>query len=212
MWWTSALTGVVIGAVLGAGLGELREWWKQRRTTQRVAVTLTVELMAMADMVATCGSLANFAEFNLGKEQRLKAHMLVAQLPPEPTAYRALASQLPLLDVDVASAVVAFYGGTERAKRLSAQDESEGTISDARARLLGNVWRNASGAALVALQMLGKYEPPLAKKNDKAELAQLVTALADVLSKKWPHVVLDERGNYLIGGRVKAPDAGIASE
>jgi hypothetical protein len=107
--WTGALISLV-SIAFGAGITELREWWKERKTKHRMAAALTAEIVAMADMAATCASLANLAEFGLEEDAHLNTQMLVATLPPEPSAYRALAGQLPLLDVDTVSAVVAFYG------------------------------------------------------------------------------------------------------
>lgn len=95
--WTGALT--LTSVAVGAGLAELREVWKERKTKRRVAIALTAEVFAMADMVAECASLATFAEFGLKEGEDLNTHLLVARLPPEPAAYRALAGQLPLLDV-----------------------------------------------------------------------------------------------------------------
>jgi hypothetical protein len=124
--WTGALISLT-GIVVGAGLAELRAWLKERKTKRRVAIALTMEVTAMADMVATCASFANFAEFEL-KDEELNTQTLLAMLPPEPTAYRALAGQLPLLDIETVSAVVTFYGTLELAKRLSTQHGSETTI------------------------------------------------------------------------------------
>jgi hypothetical protein len=96
--WTGALVSLT-GIVVGVGLAELRAWLKERKTKRRVAIALTMEVTAMADMVATCASFANFAEFEL-KDEELNTQTLLAMLPPEPTAYRALAGQLPLLDIE----------------------------------------------------------------------------------------------------------------
>lgn len=191
--------GIFIGALLGAGLGELREWRKDKRQERRVAIALISEIQAQADMVATCASIANYAQFEIDDHQNLKTDILLVQLPPEPSAYRSLASQLPLLDVEAISAVVAFYGGVERAKRLTSQHEAKPDLSDFDLLILGDAWRAASGCALFALQKLGEYDPPLKKPGDKAQLTELVTALAGVVSKKWPRVTRDKEGNFIFG-------------
>ncbi len=197
--WTGALISLT-GIAVGAALAELRDWWKEGRTRRRVAIALTMEVAAMADMVATCASFANFAEFGL-QEEELNTHMLIATLPPEPTAYRALAGQLPLLDIDTVSAVVTFYGSLELAKRLSTQHASEPTIPAGHVPILGNAWRAATRCALVAMQRIGKYNPPLTHENDVAQLTELTTELADVLSNRWPRIERDDATGRLRIGR-----------
>jgi hypothetical protein len=103
-----------------------------------------------------------------------------------PAAYRALAGQLPLLDIDTVSAVVAFYSSLELAKRLSTQHASEEIVPDGHVPLLGNAWRAACRAGIMAMQRIGKYNPPLKHQTDVAMLQELTTELADVLSNKWP--------------------------
>src|SRR5215831_12345933 len=62
--WTGALLSLS-GLVVGAGISELRDWWKERKTLHRVAIALTAEIIGMSDMMATSASLANLAEFAL---------------------------------------------------------------------------------------------------------------------------------------------------
>jgi hypothetical protein len=193
--WTGALISLT-GIVVGAGLAELREWLKERKTKRRVAIALTMEVTAMADMVATCASFANFAEFEL-KDEELNTQTLLAMLPPEPTAYRALAGQLPLLDIETVSAVVTFYGTLELAKRLSTQHGSETTIPSGHVPILGNAWRAATRCALAAMQRVGRYNPPVTHQNDVAKLTELTTELADILSKKWPRIERDDASGKL---------------
>jgi hypothetical protein len=150
-------TGIWVGAVLslfgvavGAGLSELRNWWKERKTRSRVAIALTAEIVGLSDLMVTCASLANLAEFGL-PDAGLNTEMLVAHLPPESAAYRALAGQLPLLDIQTVSAVVAFYGSLEHAKRLRTQHAAEKTIPEGHIPILGNHWRAAARCALFAM-------------------------------------------------------------
>src|SRR5262245_60121717 len=101
-FWTGvavAFSGILVGAVVAHGFTTLREWRKEEKTKRRIAIALSTEVFAQADVVATCASFANLAEFQL-KDGDLNTHMLISTLPPDPTAYRALAGQLPLLDID----------------------------------------------------------------------------------------------------------------
>jgi hypothetical protein len=108
---------------------------------------------------------------------------------------------LPFLDIDTVSAVVAFYGSLELAKRVSTQHVSEKTIPAGHVAILGNAWRAASRCALVAMKRLGKYNPPLTHENDVTQLTGLTTELADILSNKWPRIERDDVTGRLRMGR-----------
>jgi|SoiMethySBSTD1v2_1073268.scaffolds.fasta_scaffold638672_1 hypothetical protein len=202
---TDFLTGVIVsfaGIVAAAGLAHgfttWREWRKEQKTKQRVAIALTAEVFPMADMVATCASLANFGEFHL-PDGDLNTQMLVATLPPEPTTYRALAGQLPLLDIETISAVGAFYGSLDLAKRLSMQHASEKTIPRGHVPILGNAWRGVARCALVAMERVGKYSP-VTKEADVAQITELILELAGILDRKAPRVErIDASGKLKIG-------------
>jgi len=197
--WTGALLSLS-GLVVGAGISELRDWWKERKTRRRVAITLTAELVAMSDMVANCASFANLAELGLRDGLLLNTQMLVAHLPPDPAAYRALVGQLPLLDIDTVSAVVAFYGSLDLANRLSLHHTTAQPVPASHVPLLRNAWRALTRCALIAMQHMGKYEPPLNHQNDAAQLADLITDLNDVASRKSPRVEIDiAKGTMRIG-------------
>jgi hypothetical protein len=210
--WTGALLSLS-GVAVGAGLSELREWWKDRKTRRRVAIALTTEIVAMSDTVATCASFADLAEFGLPPVHQLNTHMLISQLPPEPAAYRALAGQLPLIDIDTVSAVIAFYGGLELARRLSTQHAAEKTVPDGHVPILGSAWRDVSRCALIAMQRIGKYNPPLKHQNDIAQLTELSAELHDILEYEWPRIEIDTAtgkmriGRESVRNKKKPPDA-----
>ena len=91
------------------------------------------------------------------------------------------------------SAVVAFYGSLELAKRLSTQHAAQLTIPAGHVPILGNAWRAAARCALITMQRVGKYNPPPTHEKDVAELKELTTELANVVEvKKWPRVERDD--------------------
>jgi len=181
--WTGALISLVSIGVT-AKIAELRDWLKERRTKRRVANALSAEILAQANAVATCASLVNFVEFEL-PDHDLNTTMLLSFLPPEPVVYRSLASQLASLDMVTVSAIIAFYGSTEWAKRLSTQHSSEATIPQGFAPILGAQWRAATRNAIAALQHAGR-DYPTTNETDIENLKVLITDLADIVEKKWP--------------------------
>lgn len=208
---SALLAGAAIAlfSVATAGvIAEVRDWWKERKTAHRVASALCAEIVALADVVATCGSLANFAEFGL-KGDDLNTPFLASVQPPEFTAYRSLASQLPLLDIATVSAVVAFYGSVDWARRISTQHSAEKTVPTGHLPILGNQWRAAAKCALIAYDRIGKHVP-LSNAKDESDLAELVAELGEVVNKKWPRIHRDEaKGALKIGRASRAlKDAG----
>jgi hypothetical protein len=79
-----ALTGIVVGALIT----EARDRWKERVTRRRVGAALATEIYAMVDVVATCASLANYAQFELPR-RGAQMTSLPNQLPIElwPVSY-----------------------------------------------------------------------------------------------------------------------------
>ena len=109
-------TFTLVGIVLSAGVTVVVAGWKERRERNSIATVLLTEIMAQADMIATLGSYAN-AESSANR--RMYPEELARSRPPEAAIYKALADRIVLLSPEAASAVVTFYGATERAKQLS---------------------------------------------------------------------------------------------
>jgi hypothetical protein len=194
-----SFSGTTLGALLAHGFTTWREYRKEKRTKDSVAIALTAEILATADTLTECACLANLAEFG-PKGLLVNTQMLIARLPPEPAAYRSLAGQVPLLDIDTVSAVVAFYGSLEMAKCLSMQHQSEKTIPEGHVPILGNQWRAVASNAITVLARLGKYSPPITHANDQAFIAELVRDLADIREKRWPRIAFDTaRGTMQFG-------------
>jgi hypothetical protein len=190
-----ALTGALAGIVVGAVLSEVRDRWKEHTTKKRVGSALALEIHSMIDMVATCASLANFAQFELRASNELMATpLLINHLPPEPTAYRAMASQLPLLDIDTVSAVIAFYGSLELAKRISTQHSSEESIPKRHLPILGNCWRGAARVGALAFQRANQYAPAPINQADVNSLHELRLELIAIQNGEWPRVERTDTG------------------
>jgi hypothetical protein len=202
-FWSGVLvsfSGILVGALLSHGFTSWREHAKEEKTKRRVAAALAAEIHAMADMSAECASLANLAEAN-ASEFLLNTQMLLARLPPEPAAFKGLVSQLPLLDTPTVSAVAAFYGSLEMAKRLSTQHQTEKTVPEGHLPILANQWRAVVHTALGSLQLVGKYLPPVESEIDRAALAELVTDLAAARDRKWPRLEIDAEAGKMRFGR-----------
>lgn len=120
--WTTAfisLLSAVIGAVLGGCVTQIREWWKERSHRGRVATALFCEILAQADVATTCASLANLAEHGIAENEGMRASMLTSLLPPEPSAYRSLVGNLPLMSPMAVASTISLYGSLEWAKSVS---------------------------------------------------------------------------------------------
>jgi len=122
--WTSAglwLLSALAGAAIGTGATQIRERMRERQQKGRIEKVLVTELLPQADVVTVSGSLANFGEHGLAGDQQLRTPLMLSQLPPEPSVYKSLTGQLPLLDARVAASLACFYGSVEIAKRLTMQ-------------------------------------------------------------------------------------------
>jgi hypothetical protein len=191
-----ALAGIVVGALIT----EARDRWKERATRRRVGAALATEIYAMMDVVATCASLANYAQFALPQRgEQMTSRFLISQLPPEPTAYRALAGQLPLLDIDTVSAIVAFYGSLELAKNLSTQHSNEENIPAGQLPILGNAWRAASRVGEVAFRRADLYAPAATNQIDVESVHELRRELIAIQQREWPRVERTDKGTLRIG-------------
>ena len=98
------------------------------------------------------------------------------------------------------SAVVAFYGSVDLARRTSTQHSAEITVPTGHLPILGNQWRAAALCALVACHRIGKHVP-LSNAKDVSDLAELVAELDEVVNKKWPRIHRDEAKGALKIGR-----------
>jgi len=126
--WTSGgiwLLTAMLGAAIGGGATQIREWFKERQHKGRVEKVLVTELLPQADSLTVAASLANFGEHGMGNEHELRTALIISQLPPEPTVYKSLVGQLPLLAPKAAASLAGFYGTVELAKRLTMQYSAE---------------------------------------------------------------------------------------
>jgi hypothetical protein len=142
--WTTALislSSAIVGALLGGGVAQAREWWKDRQQRSRVATVLASEILGQADVCVTCGSVANYGEYQLRADQEWTTAMFLSLLPPEPSAYKSLVGQLPLLDPRSVSLVITFYGSVEGAKHISNQYAGERVFPRGHLVVLGNAPR-----------------------------------------------------------------------
>jgi hypothetical protein len=201
--WTTAgisLLSATVGALLGGGVTQLREWYKERQHRGRVATALSSEVMGVLDVVATCASLANLAEHGLRPDRGMKPILITSTLPPEPVAYRSLLSQLPLLSPIAVAATIAFHGSVEWAKSVSSQPLDGPAFPPDHVLRLGHAWRAAALNGLRALRALLKHSTAPRTDVDDEHIALLKADVQAVLRNEWPRLKFDEAtGQMQIG-------------
>jgi hypothetical protein len=200
--WTTVLISLfsaIVGAFLGGGVTQFREWLKERQHRGRVATALGSELMGQLDAVTTCASLANLAEHGLRPDFRMKTNMITHWLPPEPSAYRSLVSQLPLLSPVAVAATISFYGSVEWAKNATTRCDDE-TLSPDESKALGNAWRAATVNGLRAMNTVLEHASVVRTDVDDRHIALLKEDARAVLKNEWPRVRYNEQtGQMQIG-------------
>jgi hypothetical protein len=201
--WTTALislSSATVGALLGGGVTQFLEWLKERQHRGRVATALLSEVLEQADFVATCASLASFAEHGLPPGSGVKPAQITNWLPPEPSAYRSLAGQLPLLPPSTVSATIAFHGSVAWAKTVSTVRVEGEAFAPDQVLALGNAWRAAALTSVRALAALLKRSSATLTDTDNQHIALLVADLQAAIRNEWPRVDYNkETGRMSIG-------------
>jgi hypothetical protein len=127
----------------------------------------------------------------------MKPNQITSMLPPEPSAYRSLASQLPLLSPLAVSATIAFHGSVEWAKSVSTQPVEGRAFPSDHVRRLGNAWRAAALCGLRALNAVLKHSTAPRTSTDNEHIALLKADLRAVLNNEWPRVEYNEQTGQL---------------
>ena len=193
--WTTVLISLLsatVGALLGGGVTQFREWLKERQHRGRVATALGSELMGQLDAVTTCASLANSAEHGLSPGFGMKPTMITHWLPPEPSAYRSLVNEIPLLSPIAVAATISFYGSVEWAKNATTRCDGE-ALSPDEAKALGNAWRAATVNGLRAINAVLAHASAARTDVDVKGISRSEEDARAVLKNEWPRVQYNEQ-------------------
>jgi hypothetical protein len=202
--WTAAgitLLGVTVGAFITGSVTQYREARKERQHRGRVATALLCEVMGRLDVAITCASVANLAEHGLPPGHGMKPSQITQWLPPAPTVYRSLASQLPLLSPLAVSATIAFHASVEWANSLSQSADGEALTPD-QAAALGNAWRSVALKGLQAMSALLQHSSAPRSDADNEHITLLKADAGVVRNHEWPRVKYNEATHAMeIGSR-----------
>jgi len=189
--WTSAgiwLLTAFLGAAIGTGATQIREWFRERQQKDRIEKVLVTELLPQADVVTIAGSLANFGQHGLTGDQQLRTALILSQLPPEPTVYKSLVGQLPLLAPRAAASLVGFHGSVELARRMTMQYSAATEFPRDHLPVMGAHWRAAARNALRALQDLQEPMREIAEAPDLHTIDTIRGNLRQVVEGRWPRL------------------------